>query len=151
MYFLTKTMYSIWFEVAMTTFMSSLCLNMTHTFFDLHHILFLSFDACCNNIFLILKHAFIYSLFVSLMSSVFLLFFVFFCFLFWFLSCSQSPFSLHFIFIFCYLPSYPNFNLFLIYFNLFLIYFRNHFFFYSNQIIPFLFYFYFYLYEVLNN
>jgi len=95
-----------------------------------------------NNIFRFLKALFIYYLFVSLMSSVFLLFFcfclffsffVFVCFLFWFFSCSQSPFSPPFIFIFCFLPSYPNLV------NLFLICIRNHFFpFYSNQIIPFL-------------
>jgi hypothetical protein len=71
------------------------------------------------------------------MSSVFLLFFVFVCFLFCFLSCSQSTFSPPLYLIFCYLPSYQNLV------NLFFIYILNHFFFYSNQIIPFLFYFYF--------
>ena len=45
--------------------------------------------------------------------------------------------TVKFIFIFCYLPSYPNLV------NPFLIYIRNHFHFYSNQVIPFLFYFYF--------
>ena len=47
LFFMTRTTiiyYTIWFEVAMTTFMSSLSLTMTLTF--LTYILFLSFDAC---------------------------------------------------------------------------------------------------------
>jgi len=74
------------------------------------------------------------------MSFVFLLFFVFVCFFLiplLFLNNRSHPL---FIFIFCYLPSYPNLV------NLFLIYIRNHFHFYSNQIIPFLFYFLFLFY-----
>jgi len=80
-------------------------------------------------------------LFYSTIFDYFVLFFVtnvfcvlsLFLFLFWFLSCSQSPLSPHH---FCFLPSYPNLV------NPFLIYIHTHFFFYSNHIIPFLFYFY---------
>ncbi len=38
---------TIWFEVAMTTLMSSLCFTMTHPF--LIYVFFLSFDACWKN------------------------------------------------------------------------------------------------------
>ncbi len=93
-----------------------------------------------NNFFLIIKHHF--TLFSFCVTNVFCVSSLFcFCLFFFIplLFLNNRSHSL-FIFIFCYLPSYPNLV------NLFLIYIRNHFHFYSNQIIPFLFYFLFFIF-----